>query len=522
MEQPADALPNLIRRLELEAGTSNDLLSDRDSRIVRQLLSETSAKLDDLDRDILVDRSPSQHLLEQRSLLYERIERFRIALAPHKSIPPELWNYVFLLASGRGVTLPLRRYRSSVPWSVSYVCSTWRQIALAEPRLWDTINIDYSLTSNYSRLNSIANNVISRSGECGISLASTEFTSMFEDSIFSLAAQREHTHRIHHLNISTTRDALVQYLESPPLQLVSLESMTLSILGHYHFNDLLTHNPMTLFSDAQSLRKITLIAFLQYRLLPELLIVPWGHITDLVLRQVVIPHDMTLTMLRQCTNLVNCTLTLGDLSDTVLLNPPDNDHPVTTLHLRSLTLQVDLTELAIHLFGSISLPSLRALDIGPNPRGAISQALPQDALLSMIKRSGCMLGAFTCRYRNEFDLHPLLQEMRELHNLTLTAHHVGASVFEAMSRGELLPKLELIHCELESIHPFLDFLEYSWSGVGHSANNTYNGLTFVNVWGYNLTDRMGAEERIEALKPQFEKRGRIVSVDIGIESDLET
>ncbi|KAF9457773.1 hypothetical protein BDZ94DRAFT_1326013 [Collybia nuda] len=514
MAHQIDTPFDLVRRLEQEAGTSNELLSDRDSGILRKLLRKANDELDILDQEVPGDPSP------RRDLLLKRIKRYRVALAPLKALPPELLNYIFLFAVDRSISLPLRRHSSLVPWNISYVCSSWRQIALAEPRLWTDIAIDYS-HKNHLRLNSIGNYIISRSRDFGISLLCTEDAPMVGGHApEALVSQREliakYATRVIQLTMETSKASLVPYLATSPLQFSWLESLIVSIRGRYIFNDILTDRLITLFSNTPSLRKIKLYAFMQYRLLPDLFLVPWGQITDLLLRQVIMSHHTTLALLQQCTNLTNCTLTLGDNSDPVLENPPEDVNPITIPHLRSLTLQIDITKLAVHLMDSVTLPSLHALDVGPNPRrGLIPQALPQDAILSMLKRSRCKLATFTCRYRNEFDALLILRDMPDLRRFSLTARYLGDPVIGAMTRGEMLMKLEHIQCGLKSIHPFLDLLEYSWSRKSASKSmDAYKGLMSVNVWGYSLPDRAGAQERIDNLQSQIELEGRIVSITL--------
>ncbi|KAG6827983.1 hypothetical protein H0H92_009747 [Tricholoma furcatifolium] len=67
--------------------------------------------------------------------------RYNMPISPQERIPPELLAEIFTYAfdSPRGLQFPVRV--SQIPWVVGLVCTRWREISRAEPRLWSKVYI---------------------------------------------------------------------------------------------------------------------------------------------------------------------------------------------------------------------------------------------------------------------------------------------------------------------------------------------------------------------------------------------
>lgn len=82
-----------------------------------------------IDAKLSVLRIMTERLLQDR-------KRALQASAPIKRLPPELLSRMFELAA---------REHQNLPWRISLVCRSWREVALATPSLWSNISIGHIL-----------------------------------------------------------------------------------------------------------------------------------------------------------------------------------------------------------------------------------------------------------------------------------------------------------------------------------------------------------------------------------------
>ncbi|KAF8059241.1 hypothetical protein FPV67DRAFT_461955 [Lyophyllum atratum] len=131
---------SLIYKLLFEAGTTSangGLLSDREHKRARTLISDTEKLMISLDQEI-------QGLVAKREEVAERLSRFRFAVAPYKRLPVEVLSDIFVRTlNGYPVAFPPANDSDS-PWVLRQICSSWRQVALNEPRLWNNFRIGIS------------------------------------------------------------------------------------------------------------------------------------------------------------------------------------------------------------------------------------------------------------------------------------------------------------------------------------------------------------------------------------------
>lgn len=143
-------------RVEAHVVSSNAVLSDTDQDVLRELLLEARKGPNGLDAEISAKEVEIMKmkaameaalgaLKRRRAKEAERIKKLQGGITARKRLPPELLalifvhyiNYVF-------VDVPPGRNsldRSWSPWTLCQVCSRWRKIALAEPRLWKRIRV---------------------------------------------------------------------------------------------------------------------------------------------------------------------------------------------------------------------------------------------------------------------------------------------------------------------------------------------------------------------------------------------
>ncbi|KAG6872963.1 hypothetical protein C0995_004717 [Termitomyces sp. Mi166 len=117
----------LIDKLENIAGITNEnVLSDTEISQGHVLLAKA--------RENLYDHSSSPSQLS----LADHISRLSIALAPHKSLPPEILEriFCFILHNLSSVYVPVNL--TQYQWVLGRVCSSWRRISRSIPNLWYT------------------------------------------------------------------------------------------------------------------------------------------------------------------------------------------------------------------------------------------------------------------------------------------------------------------------------------------------------------------------------------------------
>ncbi|KAG6860391.1 hypothetical protein C0995_011741 [Termitomyces sp. Mi166 len=112
----------LINKLENIAGVTNEnALSDTEILQGHVLLAKA--------RDDLYDHSS----------LADHISRLSIALAPHKSLPPEILERILRFNPHRTAIVHVPVNLTQYPWVLGRVCSSWRRISRSIPDLWYTL-----------------------------------------------------------------------------------------------------------------------------------------------------------------------------------------------------------------------------------------------------------------------------------------------------------------------------------------------------------------------------------------------
>lgn len=129
-------------RVELLVRTSNEIISHADTSIIRELTSESEHHLNSVNYNIVQVQQNLFRLMNNQSQGIERLSRLRVGILSHKNLPPELPAEIFVhCLVGRPVSVPPVSYLSFTPWNLSRVCSRWRTIALADPRLWTNLRM---------------------------------------------------------------------------------------------------------------------------------------------------------------------------------------------------------------------------------------------------------------------------------------------------------------------------------------------------------------------------------------------
>ena len=114
--------------------------------------------MDLLDQDISLslDLADRQLQVGHRQGYTALIDRLNIIIAPHKRLPAELLADIFYLTLPYNfqIGIPYRRFNYGteqvLPLSFGHICSSWRQGALTDHRLWNRIrNMSSRLRDSY-------------------------------------------------------------------------------------------------------------------------------------------------------------------------------------------------------------------------------------------------------------------------------------------------------------------------------------------------------------------------------------
>ncbi|KAG6919071.1 hypothetical protein DXG01_009324 [Tephrocybe rancida] len=146
---------------EAAAESSNLVCTDSDRKRGLGLIKPLMCDLVVINKNLAVERDIVEtawdyqegrddkisQLVAERDKLTSRIVRLRTALSPQKRLPQEVLARIFTTAieGVEDVLFPVDL--SQVHWIILRVCSRWRMIARAEPRLWRSMSIQTSETS---------------------------------------------------------------------------------------------------------------------------------------------------------------------------------------------------------------------------------------------------------------------------------------------------------------------------------------------------------------------------------------
>ena len=468
-------------RIELKVG--NDVLTDSDLSIVRELLQEALYDLTVVeetitlvhvirrglltqarrDHDITVvlqqDQSTPDGLLILLHARTERVRRLRAALAPHKKLPPEILAKIFRDAcNDQAYDLLPRSPRHTIP----QVCTRWRQVVLNEPSIWDTIAIrsDHDPGPNFAtRMGEIfarsANRPISLTVDGSRYLGNPLVRTPITDIVLP------HLSRFRVLSLKFPSICFSPLFESPPALLKSLERLKLNLKWGsdewQSFDPFVVAKPVTVFSGALNLQQVEIESQFNhgpwFRFDPTAFCLPWAQLTRLFLGPAVaVTPAHAHEVLRQSTKLVNCRL---DITSAWIPIHSIAIPPFICPDLEILLLFIINDANMTQFLRPLILPSLKDIKITTE-----SYSFEQGELISLIRRSRCSIMSIALKsHGQEMVDEAFLEELPsarkfETHSLTFTH-----SVFDKISCRQLLPKMGVFCARTDSPGSFVDMLE---------------------------------------------------------------
>ncbi|KAJ7633181.1 hypothetical protein FB45DRAFT_523350 [Roridomyces roridus] len=327
-------------------------------------LTATRTRITQLDIQIEKLQRLMDPLLAEREQCQQSLAEYKY---PVLTLPAEITSEIF------GHFLPSYPERSSLigPQSPSFllqICRRWRDVALATPALWSTMELLLYNSSHHAQQRDLLRVWLQRSGNCALSVLFDYYKESAGDEPLiqeCIEALLDHARRWQDIDLTFAFEELCKITGSMPL----FRSVTIGMESGGERPE----TPVVLFADAPALKHVVLHASFE----PFILTLPWSQITSLTAKALYAKEAVEI--LRHAT-IQDCTLKIYASEP-----GPLTDFSIPPLPLRSLRLQCAGrgTDEMRQLFTALQLPALQTLSVhedflGPDPV----------ATLSSVRRSG--------------------------------------------------------------------------------------------------------------------------------------
>lgn len=439
------------------------------------------------------------------------MNRYSIAISPHKHLPSEILAKIFVYSLEDELTvLPL--YSTSLPWVLRWVCSRWRQIALAEHHLWNRLNMKRSQSfSTRSMVKRWIPRIWNPKQTFPLSLKIR--SSSTYDDLPLRDVLSPYFRRLQNLSIRICEKPATDFLISPPIPFDSLESLVLDFTKEMPFpreGDTVAENPpVAVFSNSPRLRKVTVIIPLVEFLNPTIIHrLPWSQLTHLTIGMGQMLLWEFCYYLRQCSSLVR-------LSFTSWLCTVEHSASIAAIQqillptLQSMTLGTEMISTVPSIFRVLRVPLMKEFVMNPavGHCNDHSAAWDQPMFIDMLSRSGCSLSSLELSsFSDDILFESLFAELPGLVKLVVSQKNpIPGVIFDMMGRREIFSKLEYLECLTTSPISFLKLLEHQYETM---TSGEYRGLFFADV-SYTAYRRWSHEqgefnEIYNRLKPRLE------------------
>ncbi|KAJ6514863.1 hypothetical protein C8R47DRAFT_1032468 [Mycena vitilis] len=250
-------------------------------------------------------------------LVSAQIQSYRIALAPHKKLPPEVLAIIFANCVETPIILPPSPQEPAL--ALASTCRSWRSIILSIPNLWNNIFLDFR-GSKPVKLLEFAKLWLSRSNTL-ITLRNS--TSRWTESrlreenvdpISYLVAP--YSTRCREIDMRFLDASIDEFFTLPTGSIERLEVLYLETLGFTMPFTQTSGEPLDVFRSVLSLRRVLFSTDL-CSLDPEILGLPWGQLTGLHFIATYIPPLAMHAILRESSSLLECSFSIIQLDDTL-------------------------------------------------------------------------------------------------------------------------------------------------------------------------------------------------------------
>jgi hypothetical protein len=389
-------------------------------------------------------------------------------------LPPDIISQIFRS------TMDMLPERGDLPWKLGHICSTWRQVALSDPALWNEIWLPYNAGTSALE---VTETRFQRAG-ARIKLTAKWESETYHDSLVDplQAYILPYMNRFTSLELSLSSSFLARFLSLPPGLLGALEKIKLSTDTHPYVRAFQPpEQGILLFNGAHELRSVTLLRIVPFNNVasfPQNMQIPWSQLTDLTIRQSVISASNAWHILSRSKRLISCSLGAIEarLPGTSSDIPKSGSIVVPCLEDLTLEMSQDPDMPDLEILTPLVLPSVSKMTLlTPHVRDA-------SPLAALLTRSSCPLVALSIEESELHDLGPVLTSAPFLESLRISCpadlHQVLActpslkelwaptsylhsQTMSKMAREENFAQIEKITCciTLGDSQAFLETLE---------------------------------------------------------------
>lgn len=458
--------------------------------LVYDFIREIRHDIETIDKEISRAKAVVDDLLAKRKVLREIKRRHQAIVSPLRQLPHELLSEIFIHCLP---PFPTRISPSDAPLLLEQICRRWRDIARSTPTLWSSICLPLD-PQMISFAIEVARTWPARSGIFPLSI------------VLGVGLHHNHvgeeleTHPALPILFSNSGRWVDLGLHLPAAWVVSFDEVKerLPLLQKLTLSGGLSGRCMA-FEHAKMLRTLDLDTMIDVNDVA----VPWGNLTKFITRGRS-THQLADT-LRICFNLVECELK-GVTG--IYFNAPVIEE-FTLVHLQ--TLQIGIVAWTPDLFDSLTLPSLRSIDLKLlTDNYDYLDWDSRSAFLTMLSRSGSILQSLSLDGSDirmyEVDLLACLKAAPSLVRLIIKDNDLDAltdSVLKALtpvtsivSQSQitsqlqitpLVPRLEILRIEFERRYftgeMFAHMVQARWrlGAVGSTLAKLHTiGVTLTN------------------------------------------
>jgi len=402
-------------------------------------------------------------LVGQHRELTAEITEYRISLAPHKKLPPEILGRIFQYCiADKTVIPPLLHENLGDLLRLCHICSYWRRVALGTPTLWSRISVRIGFGIGLSSFDilDVATTLLSRSGvstPLSIRLTVTSRGLVPEDAVQVLI--NPYINHYQEITLIMLPISFLPLLWLPVGSAEVLEVLDLKLYTPPSHESLDGHSwsdVLAVFNSAPRLRSVTFTWFDTFDG-PEILPLASSQLTNLHFVQTPLNFDICHAMLRQCLNLINCTMCIKPYSG-IEESLADLD-PIVILNLRQFELDTFFPSDLTPFLRPVVLPALKDFVL------TSCRYWSYDAFKSLLSHLSFDLErvALPGMVMDGSDLEFLLQHMPFLVELDIQSQGtLNRLTLDMIVKGNLVPKLEIVNFGSLPLDIALNIIQSRW------------------------------------------------------------
>ncbi|RDB16889.1 hypothetical protein Hypma_002528 [Hypsizygus marmoreus] len=420
----------------MSAATNNDSLPASLESTVHRLIADTERTITLLDAEVDRIQPELDRLRNQRQSHVDLLRRYRTVVAPHRKLPIEMLQEIFINCSLDPVLIPIELDRA--PWKLARVCSKWRHVALATPTLWSDIQVPhiYAMTSALKSAR-MMQRLFDYSGKSPISLDIVfHYSTHSESDRDSVSGLTEllvaAAARLEHLSFYSNHISIHRLFSLPPGSMEKLRSLKMV--------DVALRASASTLGTAPNLRQITFVD----KFPSTIDNIPFPQLTHLTIVKTEMASGIAFLILTLCRDLVQCTLHFRN-DNQLQTDLHSQDKPKILPRLEKLQLQVkNGSGVALLWISFLSLPSLVDFCFTNDRWSPHTKWHP--AWTPVITHSGLLENLDLRLDISAAELEDVLGGAPKLLRLDISHKSIPQSALSRMSPGDLLPLLNSLRC----------------------------------------------------------------------------